>query len=264
MTGGYITIKPGSNIALDAETAEQLEPNGHLKDHDSMSENTTVTTTHSSTASTGHGPRRRWFWALVIAGGMAIASSASAIALSVVNRPVVIHEVLAGVGPTRTNATPNQVGVPVAQSLTLGQAQSKVPFHLQVVSNPLAQLDNVSYHPPITSVNGHPITTSRPAIELDYTFEGVPLYLVEQQDYDLAQPLTLVVSGSGWNVTSIEGSQYAVFMTPNGERYSSIVWKDLGRSDNAARTRRHGCWARQPDCCDYLGEHQVGGLRRVL
>ena len=156
---------------------------------------------------------------------MAIASSASAIALSVVNRPVVIHEVATGVGPTRTNATPIQAQAPVAQSLTLGQAQSRVPFHLRVVSNPLAQLDNVSYHPPITSVNGHPITTSRPAIELDYTFQGVPLYLVEQQDYDLGQPLDLVVSGSGWNVTSIEGSQYAVFMTPDAERYSSIVWK---------------------------------------
>ena len=191
-----------------------------------MSENTTVTTTHSSTASSGHGPRRRrWLWSLVIAGGMAIASSASAIALSVVNRPVVIHEVAAGVGPTRTNASSNQVEVPVTQNLTLGQAQSRVPFHLRVVSNPLAQLDNVSYHPPMTSVNGHPITTSRPAIELDYTFQGVPLYLVEQQDYDLGQPLTLVVSGSGWNVTSIEGSQYAVFMTPDAERYSSIVWK---------------------------------------
>ncbi len=117
---------------------------------------------------------------------------------------------------------------------TVANAGQLSGFDALTLHVPGAKLDKVTYHAPITSVDGKPIPHNSGAVALDYTLAaGQKVQLVEQRDSNGPGPMSVTVKQPNAPVPNlaqnqteiIGGNEYFVTATADGSKVMGIQWK---------------------------------------
>ena len=158
-------------------------------------------------------------------------ASGTVVALSSRTMPVSLHrQVVPASGSGRAISVTGGGSV----ETTLAKAAQLGGFDALGLHVPGATLDKVTYHAPITSVDGKPIPHNSGAVALDYTLAaGQKVQLVEQRDSNGPGPMSVTVKQPDAPVPNlaqnqteiIDGNEYFVTATADGSKVLGIQWK---------------------------------------
>lgn len=118
---------------------------------------------------------------------------------------------------------------PASLGLSLGEAQLRFPFHLRTIDDPWALLLGCAVFPSGNLNSNRTDAPPQGTVFLDYLFDDERLSLSQRQDDDVDGPLRYVVKpgATRWRAEVVGGFECAVLKSQNGERFSSVNWKEV-------------------------------------
>ncbi len=182
------------------------------------------------------GRQHRLLIAVIAAIALTLVGSAG-IAVTMMNRPAVVHGIPITGGPP--GGVPGHMAYPGHPvKTTVDEAGRLAGFRILTLARVQnATLRSVTYVPPVV-LDGHPGPERGGAVTLDYLVDGTDVEIIEALDPNPSAPLDYnqkVPPGSSAalcsKVETIGGNEYVVVRCPEGTAINSVYWKTLDGVD---------------------------------